>query len=127
MDVELARPANDAILMKFSSVDDRDRAATLRGALVCARRGSFPPLGDGEFYACDVEGAHVVVATSPEAVREIGRVRALHSGPGADILVVDALDGGPPWEVPLVGQVVQSIDVSAGIVTLLTMEGVERG
>jgi 16S rRNA processing protein RimM len=127
LDVQMSRPANDAILMKLSSVDDRDRAAELRGALVCARRGSFPPLGEGEFYACDVEGARVVVGAPSEAVREIGRVRALHPGPSADVLVVEAVDGGPPWEVPLVSHVVQNVDVSLGVVTLRTMDGVERG
>jgi 16S rRNA processing protein RimM len=127
MNVEMARPANDAILMKLSTVDDRDRAAELRGAMVCAKRGNFPPLGDGEFYACDVEGARVVVEIAQEPAREIGRVCALHAGPGADVLVVDALDGGRPWEVPLVSQVVRSVDVSRGVVTLITMEGVERG
>src|SRR5262249_28665976 len=51
--VERSRRADQAILMKLFSVDDRDRADELRGALVCARRRDFPPTGDGEFYACD--------------------------------------------------------------------------
>ena len=128
MHVEWARPANDAVLMKLSSLSDRDGAIELRGALVCARRGSFPPLGDGEFYACDVEGASVVVEEdSRGSPREIGRVRVLESGPSADVLVVDALDGGQPWQVPLVSHVVRSVDVSHGVVTLVTLEGVERG
>ena len=127
MQVEAARPANEAILMKFSTVDDRDRAGELRGALVCARRASFPPLEDGEFYACDIEGARVVIETPEQPPRDIGHVRALRGGPGADVLVVEALEGGRPWEVPLVSDVVRSVDVSLGIVTLWTLEGVERG
>ena len=59
--VDGARRANDAILMKLFSVDDREGADALRGALVCARRRDFPPLDEGEFYACDIEGAQVVV------------------------------------------------------------------
>jgi 16S rRNA processing protein RimM len=126
--VESARPANDAILMKLSAVNDRDRAAELRGALVCGRRAHFPPLGEGEFYACDVEGARVVVEDGPEPPpsREVGRVITLRSGPCADVLVVEALDGGRPWEVPLVSHVVRSVDVAQGVVTLASMEGVER-
>src|SRR6516162_5211006 len=50
--VDGARRANDAILLKLHSVDDRDRADELRGALVCARRGEFPQLEAGEFYVC---------------------------------------------------------------------------
>ncbi len=55
--VERARRADDAILMKLYSVDDRDRADELRGALVCVRRRDFPPPEDGEFYAVDIVGA----------------------------------------------------------------------
>jgi 16S rRNA processing protein RimM len=124
--VDSARRANDAILMKLYSVDDRDRAAGLRGALVCARRSAFPPLDTGEFYVCDLEGAQVVLDGAEGDARDIGRVRELRSYPGGDVLVVHASDGGRPWEVPLVGAVVRNVDVSTGTVTLVTMEGVER-
>jgi ribosomal 30S subunit maturation factor RimM len=42
------------------------------------------------------------------------------------VLVVDAGDGGRAWEVPLVDSVVRSLDVEGGLVTLATMDGVER-
>jgi 16S rRNA processing protein RimM len=125
--VESARRANQAILIKLHSIDDREGAEALRGALVCARRGDFPPLEEGEFYACDVEGSRVVLEAADEASREIGRVRALRTQPGADVLVIDARDGGLPWEVPLVSPLVRTVDVSAGLVTLVTLEGLERG
>ncbi len=121
--VDTARRANDAILMKLHSVEDRDRAEELRGAVMCARRSAFPPLEGDEFYACDVEGARVVVAGG----EELGRVVTLKSYPTADVLVVEAADGGRPWEVPLVDAVVERVDVGAGLVTLVTREGIERG
>jgi 16S rRNA processing protein RimM len=125
--VDDARRANDAILMKLYSVDDRDRAEDLRGALVCARRGDFPPLERGEFYACDLEGARVVVEEEGGGSRELGRVREVKTYPTVDTIVVDAKDGGSPWEAPLVDSVVRSIDVQANLVVLATMQGVERG
>ena len=121
MRVESSRRANDAILMKFGNVDDRNAAARLRGALVCARRSEFPPLGDGEFYACDVEGARVV-----QASRELGRVLELRQYPTVDALVVEASDGGGSWEVPLIDSIVQSINLTDGVVVLLTLDGVSR-
>jgi 16S rRNA processing protein RimM len=133
--VESSRRANDAILLKLYDVDDRDAAARLRGALVCARRGEFPPLGDGEFYACDVEGARVVLdGTSPASpergqasnYRELGRVLELRQYPTVDTLLVEASDGGGPWEVPLVDTVVQSMNLVEGVVVLFTLDGVER-
>jgi 16S rRNA processing protein RimM len=123
--VEAVRPANEAILMKLQSVNDRDRAIELRGAEVCARRSAFPPLEPGEFYACDVEGARVVVGGGAE-VEELGTVLEMRSYPTVDVLVVAAADGGRPWEVPLVDAVVERVDVQQGLVTLSTREGVER-
>jgi 16S rRNA processing protein RimM len=123
--VDSARAANDAILMKLHGVDDRDRAAELRGSILCARRGDFPDLEPGEFYACDIEGARVVVdeAAGP---RELGRVRELRTYPATDVLLVDAADGGRAWEIPLVENIVRSVDVGAGIVTVTTLDGIER-
>ena len=121
--VDGARRANDAILMKLHSVDDRDRAEELRGAAVCARRRDFPPLEDGEFYACDVEGARVVV----DGGDALGHVIELRTYPTVDVFVVAAADGGRPWEVPVVDGVVRHVDLSAGLITLATRDGVERG
>lgn len=120
--VDGARRAHDAILMKLYSVDDRDRAEELRGATVCARRGSFPPLEPGEFYACDIEGARVEI----EGGEALGTVTGMRSYPTCDVLVVDAGDGGRPWEVPLVASVVARVDVGAGVVTVASREGIER-
>jgi 16S rRNA processing protein RimM len=120
--VEGARQANDAILMKLESVDDRDRAIELRGAEVCARRAEFPPLEPGEFYACDLEGARVTI----DGGEELGRVVEMRSYPTVDVLVVTASDGGRPWEVPLVEAVVKNVDVQGGVVLLVTRDGIER-
>ena len=100
--VDGARRADQAILLKLHSVDDRDRADELRGALVCVKRGDFPALGDGEFYACDVLGARVLFGEA-----SIGTVRDLKSYPTVDVLVVRAEDGGKDYEVPLVDGVVE--------------------
>ena len=125
--VDSARGANDAILMKLCDVDDRDQADALRGALVCARRGAFPQLAEDEFYVCDLQGS-IVVVEDPEGRREeLGRVRELRTYPTVDTIVIDAKDGGSPWEAPLVDAVVRSIDVQANLVVLASMQGVERG
>jgi 16S rRNA processing protein RimM len=120
--VDGARRANEAILLKLHAVDGREGADELRGARICVRRSDFPALAAGEFYACDVEGARVVV----DGGEELGRVTELRSYPTLDVLVVPASDGGRPWEVPLTEAVVKAVDVEAGTVTLLTRDGVER-
>ena len=67
--VDRARRADDAILMKLHSVDDRDRADELRGAHICVQRRDFPPLEEGEFYVCDVEGAQRRVRRARRSAR----------------------------------------------------------
>jgi 16S rRNA processing protein RimM len=123
--VDAARRADDAILMKLHSVDDRDRAEEMRGVVICVRRGAFPPAEAGEFYACDIEGARVVIEEDGET-RELGKVTAMRPYPSMDVLEVAAADGGAAWEVPLVEAVVRSVDIEAGLVTIFTMVGVER-
>jgi 16S rRNA processing protein RimM len=124
--VDAARRANDAILMKLYSIDDRARAEELRGAKVCARRGDFPPPGPGEFYACDVEGALVVVEEGDGTRRDLGRVRELRTYPTTSALLVEGADGESAWEVPLVEAIIRGVDLEAGVVTLGTMDGVEK-
>lgn len=123
--IDRARRADEAILLKLHSVDDRDRADELRCALICVRRKDFPEPEEGEFYTCDILGAKVVLREG-EGTRELGTVRELQSYPTVDTLCVRALDGGNDWEIPLVGAFVESVDVKAGLVVIATLEGVER-
>ena len=119
--IDRARRADQAILIKLHSIDDRDRADELRGAFICVKRGVFPPLAAGEFYTCDVLGATVSFETTV-----LGTVRDISTYPTVDTLVVRAADGGKDWEIPLVEAFVEKVDVAAGIVIIRTLEGLER-
>jgi 16S rRNA processing protein RimM len=119
--VDSARRADQAILLKLFSIDDRDRAEEMRGAKICVRREDFPPLDAGEFYACDIADARVVFDG-----RELGRVRELRTYPSVDALIVKASDGGKDWEIPLVEAFVANVDTTSGVVELRTIEGLER-
>ncbi len=119
--VESARRADDAILMKLYSVDDRDRAEDLRGAQICVRRADFPDVEPGEFYAVDVVGAEVVLEG-----RRIGEVAEILTYPTLDAMLVRADDGEGDWELPLTETYVGKVDVGQKRVELVTLEGVER-
>ena len=119
--VDGARRADDAILMKLFSVDDRDRADELRGALVCVRRRDFPPPEEGEFYAIDVVGSEVLLAGA-----RIGTVKEIVSYPTLETLLVAAEDGQGDWEVPLNDVYVANVDVAKKVVTLATLDEIER-
>ncbi len=119
--VERARRADGAILMKLYSVDDRNRAEDLRGALVCVRRRDFPPPAEGEFYAVDVIGAEARV----EGER-LGEVVEVLTYPSMEALLVRPDDGGGDWEIPLSDAYVGKVDTSAHFVEILTLDGLER-
>lgn len=116
--VDFARRANEAILMKLHSVDDRDRADALRGAEICVKRGDFPPLEPGEFYACDVKGARAVLADGTE----VGVVVDMIEYPASMVLLVK---GAQSWELPLVEAWVSEVDVANGVVRVASLEGLE--
>lgn len=118
--VDTARRADDAILMKLHSVDDRDRAEELRGAVLCVRRRDFPPLAEGEFYEVDVVGAEARLEG-----RRIGEVVGILAYPSVSAVRIRDEEGGF-WEVPLVDAFVARVSPAEKLVELVTLEGVER-
>lgn len=115
--LESVRPIIKALLVRFAGVTDRDAAEALRGAVICVPRDAFPPLEEGEFYACDIEGARVVVSGAV-----IGRVQGLQSYPTCDVLLV-ALEGGGTVEIPLTDSYVAAMDMEQQTIEVLTLEG----
>ncbi len=124
------RPTNKALLVQIAGVDDRDAAEALQGATVCVPRDVFPPAEEGEFYACDLEGAEVVMASG----EPVGRVQGVVTYPSCDALVVALVgerrgkEGSRPAkqatiEVPLVETYVAAIDPERRTVQLVTLEG----
>lgn len=112
VDVKSARSIPEGILMRLDGCDTREGADDLRGAKVLIPRSAFPDLEEGEFYACDIEGAKVV---DPEG--DVGVVERLVSYPTCDALLVR--DGTKTVEIPLVDGVVDEVDVAAGVVRLI--------
>ena len=57
--VESTGRSGGQLTVKFSGVDDRDRAAALAGARLCVARADLPRGGDREFYRADLIGCAV--------------------------------------------------------------------
>jgi 16S rRNA processing protein RimM len=114
--IDGARRADKTILLKLHSVDDRDRAEELRGAMVGVPRSELPKLREGELYACDVEGAEVRFNDA-----RVGVVERLEEYPTASVLVVKK-DDGTRIDVPFVASVVERVDVEERVVFLSALE-----
>ncbi len=113
--VKAARRANDAILMTFASVTDRDVAEPLRGATVSIPRDAFEHLGADEFYAVDVIGSPVFERLESGDLLEIGVVKDYISYPTVDVFVVQDANG-EVLDVPSTEAFV--LDVQKGKLTL---------
>ncbi len=114
-EVKLAtlRPTDKAFLATIDGVADRDAAEALRGHELLIPRDQLPPAEEGEFYACDVEGARAEL----EDGTLVGTVKTLRSYPTCDVLVIER-SGGEDLEVPLVEDYVLDVDVVTAVVKL---------
>jgi len=121
--IDHARRADDAILLKLFSVDDRDRADDLRGAHICVRRKEFPAPGEGEFYAVDIVGSE---ARMKEDGTRLGEVVEIMTYPTVQSIIIRADDKLGDWEVPLSDTFIGTVDTAAKVVEILTLEDLER-
>lgn len=103
--------------MQLDGVDDRDAAEALRGVQILVSRDEFAPLEEGEFYACDIEGARAELLTG----EVVGTVTGLGTYPTCDVLLIER--DGKRLEVPLLPQFVESVDAGAKVVKIITLEG----
>jgi len=116
--VDKARRADDAILMKLHSVDDRDRADELRGAQICLRRRDFPPLEEGEYYSADLVGAEARMSGE-----RLGVVKDVVEYPTVHVLVVNA--GDKTWEIPMNADYIGTVDLDGGVVEVRSLDELE--
>lgn len=107
------RSTPGALLVRFTGVDDRDAALAIQGGTLEVDRDALPDLPDGEFYACDVEGARVELVSGDV----IGQVTEFVTYPTCNVLRV-ALAKGGEIEVPLVEAYVALVDTEAHLVKL---------
>ena len=59
MEVEEKSVHGETLLVRFAGMDDRERAATLRGREVAVPRHQLPVAGPGEYYWADLVGLAV--------------------------------------------------------------------
>lgn len=103
-------------IVSVEGVDDRDAAAELRGETLFARRDTLTPLGEGEWYASDLEGMTV----SDAGGERLGTVKRLSNLPSVDVLEVEPVAGGAALLVPMVADAIVAIDAETRSVKIDT-------
>ena len=113
-----AREHADLLLVQFAELADRTGAEASRGLrLVADVPSDERPADAGEFYDRQLVGLRVRTASGAEA----GRVRAVTHLPQQDLLEVETPDG--PRLVPFVAALVPAVDLAAGTLTVVDLDG----
>lgn len=125
LEVESARQHRGFVVMKFAGVDSVDDAERLRGAILEVPRSETWPLEPGRYYFYEIEGLDVVTTEG----RRLGKVARVVRGVANDIYEVKVNGpGGRPGRtvlVPAVREIVKSIDLGRGRMTIELIPGLE--
>lgn len=116
-EIQAARPHKGMMLVKLSTVPDRNMAETLQGQYLLIPADQAMPLAEHEHYAHDLIGLAVETATG-EALGTLTEV--IFTGAN-DVYVIS----GPAGEVllPALRSVILQVDVAAGKMTVAVPEG----
>ena len=116
------RPVKDNMLVvRVAGVDDRTAAEALTGLELSVDRAVLPPPDEDEFYIADLVGLRAV---DFEGV-PIGTIVDVPNYGGGDLVEVRPLTGGETLLFPFTKNVVPTIDVTGGRVTIVPPDEVE--
>lgn len=103
--IERRAGTDERPIVRLSGCEGREAAEDLRGEELLVARAEAPKLGEGEWWAHELEGCAVV-----DGDRELGVVAELRALPSCEVLVVERAEGGELL-VPLVRDAVRAVDV----------------
>lgn len=115
--MEQARPDQDQWILKLSGLTGRTAAESFRGELIEAADNDVLRDDDESYFVHELIGLRVVT----EDGRDLGTVVEVITT-GANDVYVAAGEGGEVL-VPAIGEVVQRIDVSAGVIAITPLPG----
>lgn len=106
--IETCRFHRDGVLLKFTGIDDRDAAETLRDLLVLVPMDIGAPLDEGEYYTYELLGVSVFT----DAGEFIGVIEEIWETGANDVFVLRGSQRGEVL-IPDTDEVVQSIDLDS--------------
>jgi 16S rRNA processing protein RimM len=95
-------------IVRVHGVEDRTGAEALRGQALTVAAADAPSLGEGEWWAHELEGCVVL-----DGERRVGTVARMIELPSCEALEVSR-ETGRPLLVPMVKDAIRSVDVAAG-------------
>ena len=116
-EIEQARSQTGYLYLKLSGIDDVTAAEQYREQLLEVPESALAPLDPDEFYHHQLIGLHVVTVDD----QALGDVKEVLSTGGNAVLVVRC--DGPDVLLPFIEDVIKSVDLAAGRITVELLEG----
>ena len=112
-DLEIVRRAGtDARpILRLSGISGREAVEAMRGQDITIDQGDAPALGEGEWWAHELEGCRVV-----DGELEFGTVVKLMGLPSCEALEVQPARGGATVIVPMVAAAIRRVAPQEGVV-----------
>lgn len=108
------------LIVKFKELGDINEAEKLKNQVLYAERSALGELPDGVYYIADLIGLSV----RKETGEEVGKINDVLQTGANDIYVV-AREGAKDLLVPVIPNVVLSVDIDGGEVTVSLPDGLE--
>ena len=119
LEIENVRYQKNMVIVKFKSIDDRNKAEALKEKDVYITEDDLAGLPEDTFYIRDLIGCRVFDA---ENGRLIGVVSDLIQNSAQDIYQIELEKGGQAL-IPAVGQFIRSVDVSEKVIKVSLIPG----
>ena len=108
------------LIVKFKELGDINEAEKLKNQVLYAERSALGELPEGVYYIADLIGLSV----RKETGEEVGKIKDVLQTGANDIYVV-AREGAKDLLVPVIPNVVLSVDIDGGEVTVSLPDGLE--
>lgn len=115
--LKAAKATPKGVIARFAEVPDRNAAEALRGTQLTVDRDALPPLGEGEYYHCDLIG----LAVESDAGTPLGKVAAVENFGAGDVIEIERPDG-KRFMVPLRPEAVPQWDDQRMVVSAVFVD-----
>jgi 16S rRNA processing protein RimM len=102
-------PHSDRLVARLEGIEDRERAATLTGAIIEVARADLPPTGEREYYQADLLDLPVRNLEGAE----LGKVGYFVDTPTGPMMVVQ---GEREYWIPAIPRHLSKVDLAAGLI-----------
>lgn len=119
LSIQSVKMHNQYVLLKFRGYDDRTAVEEIRGHMIRIPREQAVPLGEDEYYTCDIIGLEVYL----ESGEHIGKIVNIIETGSNDVYV--AQKGKEQTLIPALKRVVKQIDLEAQKMVVVKEEELE--